>query len=83
MWDAFPYANPETLEFAYCDTHYQYVLLTYTDILITRYIYEGSGSLIVKISALGMWVRTPRTWLMIMIPHMTPVLVGSRNQTRE
>ena len=23
LWDAFPYVNPETLEFAYCDAHYQ------------------------------------------------------------
>ena len=26
LWDAFPYVNPETLEFAYCDAHYQYIL---------------------------------------------------------
>ena len=22
VWDAFPYVNPETSEFAYCDAHY-------------------------------------------------------------
>ena len=25
IWDAFPYVNLETLEFAYCDVHYQYI----------------------------------------------------------
>ena len=26
--------NPETLEFAYCDAYYQYILLTHTDVLL-------------------------------------------------
>ena len=25
IWDVFPYVNLETLQFAYCDAHYQYI----------------------------------------------------------
>ena len=33
----FPYVNPETSEIALCDAHYQYVLLTYIDVLLTSF----------------------------------------------